>query len=129
MTGACFHYHLHTCRGACIEKETPQSYNLRVKQAIKSFSFENENFFIVGDGRNKTEKSLICIENGKYKEFGFIDFSFGPPNVEDMKDCIKKYLHNKNIQQILGSFLKKEYIKIPFDSNNVGLFREKHYEY
>jgi len=128
MTGACFNYHLHKCHGACAGKETTQSYNLRVKLAIKSFSFENENFFIVGDGRNKTEKSLICIENGKYRGFGFIDFSFGPPNVEDMRDCIRKYLHNKNIQQILGSFLKKDHIKIPFASDQVELFREEHYE-
>ncbi len=121
IAGACFNFHLHKCKGACVGNELPGSYNERARKAIKSISFEKENFFIVGNGRNPTEKSLICIEGGKYQGFGFLDFSFGPPGIEDMRDCIKKYNHNKNIQQILCSFMKHDHIKIPFEPDQFAL--------
>jgi DNA polymerase-3 subunit epsilon len=117
---ACFNYHMQHCFGACIAEEPSSEYNSRVKIAIRNFGFEKENFFIVGEGRTQSEKSLVCVEQGKYKGFGFIDFTFGPPGIEDMKDAIKSYDHNKNIQQILCGYMKHELVKIPFaDSNSV----------
>lgn len=128
MSGACFDYHTKKCRGACIEKEMPAVYNVRVKKAIKSFSFENESFLLIGDGRNKMEKSIVCIEQGKYKGFGYIDFSFGSPGIGEMRDCIKYYTHNKNIQQILHNFMQHEHIKIPFASGQSELYEDPVYE-
>jgi len=116
---ACFNYHMKNCFGACVHEEPPPSYNSRVKQAIRNFGFEKENFFIVGEGRSHMEKSLVCIEQGKYKGFGFIDCSFGPPAIDDMRDAIKPYEHNKNIQQILCGYMKHELVKIPFTDSSV----------
>ena len=96
---------------------------------MKSFSFESENFFIVGEGRNKMEKTLVCVERGKYKGFGYIDFSFGPPSLDDMHDCIRKYDHNRNIQQILCSHITPTFIKIPFESGQLELFAEEQFEW
>lgn len=31
---ACFSYHLHTCKGACLGKEAPVAYNIRLAQAV-----------------------------------------------------------------------------------------------
>ncbi|CAN5361194.1 hypothetical protein BH11BAC1_BH11BAC1_15010 [soil metagenome] len=125
--GACIDRHLHKCLGACVVEEPASDYNRRVKKAIRSFSFESENFFIVGDGRNEVEKSLVCIEKGKYKGFGYFDFTFGPPSIDDMHDCIKKYDHNRNIQQILCSRLKQGLTKVPFESGQLELFVEEEY--
>lgn len=127
--GPCFDRHLHKCLGACAGEELPSVYNQRAKKAIKSFSFEAENFFIVSDGRNKMEKSIICIERGKYKGFGYFDFTFGSPGIDDMHDCIKSYEHNRNIQQILCSHLKQGLNKIPFESGQLEFFYEADYEF
>jgi DNA polymerase-3 subunit epsilon len=116
LGGPCFDYQLHKCLGACLEKEGPEDYNARAMKAIASFSFENECFFIVGNGRNKMEKSLVCIENGQYRGFGYVDFSFGQPTLADMRDSIKKYNHNRDIQQILCGFKKQGITKIPFNN-------------
>ena len=70
------------------------------------------------------EKSLVCIEQGKYKGFGFIDFTFGPPGIEDMRDAIKPYDHNKNIQQILCGYMKHELVKIPFADNSSVFYED-----
>lgn len=127
--GPCFDRHLHKCLGACVSEEIPAEYNQRAKKAIKSFSFESENFFIVGEGRTKMEKSLVCIEKGKYKGFGYVDISFNLPSIEDMHDCIKKYDHNRNIQQILCSHVKPGLVKVPFESGQLELFEEEFFEW
>lgn len=37
--GACFHYQLGICRGACCGKESPQEYNRRASKAMDEFIF------------------------------------------------------------------------------------------
>lgn len=110
--GACFNYQMHKCNGACVDEEEPERYNERAMEAIGSFSFRNESFFIVDVGRTDTEKSIVSIERGEYKGFGFIDHSMTEPNVDTINDCIKKYNHNKDIQKILRGFMKKGIKKI-----------------
>lgn len=121
---ACLNYHMKNCFGACIAEEPAAEYNSRAKLAIRNFGFEKESFFIVGEGRNQMEKSLVCIEKGKYKGFGFIDFTFGQPGIEDMRDAIKPYDHNKNIQQILCGYMKHELVKIPFEHNSSVFYED-----
>lgn len=105
--GPCFNHQIHKCFGACIDEEDPETYNERAAKAIESFSFRNESFFIVDSGRNEMEKSIISIEQGEYKGFGYIDHSLTEPNIDSIRDCIKKYNHNKDIQKILRGFMKK----------------------
>lgn len=40
-TGACFRYQLGLCRGACIGKESPKSYNSRVELALERIKLES----------------------------------------------------------------------------------------
>jgi DNA polymerase III subunit epsilon len=105
--GPCFNYQIHKCEGACVEKESPDSYNIRVKEAIESLSFKNQSFFIVDKGREMNEKSVICIEMGEYKGFGYIDKRFSASDITTMRECIKKYNHNKDIQNIINAHIKK----------------------
>lgn len=119
---ACFDFKLHKCSGACIGDESKIEYNARAAKAIKSFSFETESFFLIDDGRKEMEKSVVCIEKGKYRGFGFCDFSFSHPSIDDLFDCIKPYDHNRNIQQILCSYEKKGLKKFPFQSGQLELF-------
>jgi DNA polymerase-3 subunit epsilon len=114
LGGACFDHQLHKCYGACIEKEVAETYNRRVLQAINSFSFENESFFIVGEGRSKEECSVVCIEHGKYRGFGYMDIAEGQPSHADMRECIKPYSHNRDIQQILCWFMRLGLTKMPY---------------
>lgn len=110
--GACFDFQIHQCKGACIQKENPDDYNQRAKKAIEQFSFQKESFISIGKGRDISEKSLVLILNGQYKGFGYIDVSDGEPSIDDMLNVIKKYQHNRDIQTILCSQMKKGYRKI-----------------
>ncbi len=106
--GACFHYNLKQCNGACIGEEPPSTYNARVLQAIEPYRFEETNFMVVGKGRSDTEKSVVLVEKGTYRGFGFIDTAFdqnlGP---DDLICCVKPFDDNRDIQQILRSYLKQ----------------------
>lgn len=112
--GPCFNQQIHKCFGACVEQETAGDYNARVESAIDNFSFKNESFFLVGEGRHDSEKSIVCIERGQYKGFGYIDVSFGQPSIDDMRSAIKKYNHNHDIQRILCAYLRKKQLKINY---------------
>lgn len=107
IQGACFNYQLHTCNGACIGKEEAESYNKRIQQAINSFSFQQESFFLIGKGRSKGEKSAVCVENGTYKGFGYFDEEWGGESITSIRQCIKSYAHNQDIQKIICGYLKK----------------------
>jgi DNA polymerase-3 subunit epsilon len=106
--GACFHHHLHLCHGACINKESPESYNTRTQEAIDTFSFQQESFFIVGKGRTEDEKSVVLIENGIYKGFGFTEPDFNTDDIRNLRQFIKPYQHNRDIQRIICEYLKSK---------------------
>ncbi|MEA3443843.1 MAG: exonuclease domain-containing protein [Bacteroidota bacterium] len=104
---ACFHYGIGQCRGACIGKETPTDYNKRVQAAIDRFEFENSNFLIIDKGRSDDEKSVVCVENGCYIGFGYFAPEFTGDNLELIKDNIKAYSDNRDIQSIIRGYLKQ----------------------
>jgi len=107
--GACFDYQVHQCKGACLGLESPEDYNARVDAAIESFSFEHENFVVIGKGREAGERTVVCIENGRYLGFGFIDESFSANNLQDFKEAIKFYNDNKDVQQIIRGYLRTKH--------------------
>lgn len=107
IKGPCFDYQLKRCQGACIGKESPESYNARVQEAIDSFSFQQENFVIIGRGRTDGENSVICVEKGVYKGFGYFDITGDDLSIEQVRKFVKPYAHNRDIQKIICGYLRK----------------------
>ena len=108
-TGPCFDYQVHHCQGACIGQEPPESYNLRVDEAIDSISYEHETFVVIGAGRTELEKSIVLVENGRYRGFGYVDETFTARKLADFRDVIKEYTDNKDIQQIIRLHLRTKH--------------------
>ncbi len=111
VSGACFHYHIKQCKGACCDQETPESYNLRAEQAKQGFEYDSPNLAILDKGRHSSEKSVVMIENGKYIGFGFLQADEPIFSTESLKDYIKPYHDNKDITQIIQSYLKKNKVE------------------
>ncbi|QHL86305.1 GIY-YIG nuclease family protein [Nibribacter ruber] len=107
--GACFDYQVHQCNGACIGKESPEEYNKRVQLAIDAFKYDHDNFVVIGKGREPEEKSVVVVENGCYRGFGYIDESFCASTLQDFLDAIKPYNDNKDTQQILRGYLRTKH--------------------
>jgi len=104
--GACFYYHVDQCAGACVGKETAESYNQRAFQAIENLNMEHQNFFIVESGRDAEEWAVVQIENNHYKGYGYIDDPGFQWNVEPLRDAIQFYPDNQDVQRILRQYLR-----------------------
>jgi len=111
-TGACFYYQLKHCKGACIQEESPNDYNLRAQAMLDELSYDWQNFYIIDAGRNDDEKSVVKIENGKYMGFGYIDTESIGNNIESLSDVIKVYPDNRDIQQIIRTYLKQHSVEM-----------------
>ncbi len=105
---ACFHYEIKECRGACIGKETPDSYNKRATNVIESHKYRHNSFFIIDMGRSEDEYGIVMIENGLYKGYGYIHKNFAE-SIELLRDCIKPFQDNRDTQQIIRNYLKKKH--------------------
>lgn len=111
-TGACFYYQLKHCKGACIHEESPEDYNKRAQELVDELSYNWQNFFIIDTGRNEGEKSVVKVENGRYIGFGYIDTEFIGNDIENLSDVIKVYPDNKDVQQIIRTYLKQHSVEM-----------------
>lgn len=100
--GCCFGYHIKSCKGACIEVEAPESYNLRVDTFINTFLFKNFTRLFEIPGRDEKEKGLVYINNGVYKGFGYCPVN---TNKTDLLKYIDTKADNKDVRRILMSYL------------------------
>ncbi len=107
-TGACFHYAIKQCKGACIGIESPESYNERVESMMNVFQYENANMLIIEPGRNASEKSVILIESNVYRGFGFVGVEELDQPIEIIKSLIKPQTDNKDVAVIIRGFLRNK---------------------
>jgi len=106
--GACFSYHLHKCKGACIGEESSRSYNRRLNKVTSKLKEDFEkNYLIIDKGRQANEQAVVLVENGLYQGHGFFD-STESLSLDDLKDSIKPFPHNPDVARILRYFLEKK---------------------
>jgi DNA polymerase-3 subunit epsilon len=104
---ACFHFQLQQCRGVCSEKEAIESYNKRVRKAIKSLGLQTENLVIKENGRTDKELGFVLILNGIYQGFGYINKNQEMSSLEDYLLHITPQKDNRDVQRILNAYLSK----------------------
>jgi DNA polymerase-3 subunit epsilon len=110
-SSACFHHQIKQCKGACIGEETHDSYNKKVNEALENYHFDPQNFLIIDKGRNANERSVIKVEHGKYKGFGYVETSDAIGEMEPLHDCIKAYRDNREVRQIINSYLRRNKVE------------------
>ena len=109
--GACFHYSIRQCNGACIQQESVKVYNKRVDDLLAGFRFDHGNMLIIDQGRDPEERSIIRVEKGMYMGFGYISTAEGYLSVDQMLECVKPALDNRDVRQILSSWLRKNKVE------------------
>ena len=110
-TGACFHYGLGKCLGACTGGESTEDYNERAVLAIQSFEFKHKNFLLLDKGRSRNEKSVVKVESGKYLGFGYVDTENFDGDIELLKDCVNHYDDNRDVQSIIKNYVKSNKVE------------------
>ena len=109
--GACFHYTIRQCNGACIQGESVSVYNKRAEQLMNSFKLDRGNVLIIDRGRQPDERSLIRIENGIYQGYGYISINDTYLGIDQMLDSIHPSPDNRDIRQILKNWLKSNKVE------------------
>ncbi len=104
--GACFNYEIAQCKGACIEKELPQAYNVRADKIIAENDILHDNFFLLEPGRNIGEYAIVQVQCGKYIGYGYADVACVNGNTALLTDCIKPFEDNRDVQQILKTYIR-----------------------
>ncbi len=103
----CFQLKIKECNGACMGKETPESYNERVNEFIKGMKFENNNMVIIDKGRTLDERSAVLIENGIYKGYCFFELNYQVNNIEILKNIIIPMQNNRDTRTIIQGYLRR----------------------
>ena len=103
---SCFHYQIKLCKGICCSKETIEAYNKRVEEAITSIGLAQDSFVIVEKGRNTNESSVVLVEDGDYKGFGYIDKDEQLIDFDNLKVVVQPKRNNRDIQKILNQYFK-----------------------
>lgn len=115
----CFRYKIKECEGACILKESTETYNNRVQQLIDAHSLGNKDIMVIDRGRNVSEKSIILIERGKFIGIGFFNLNHQINNLEILRSIITPMSHNRDAQHIIKSYTRKnKRLKIVTLANN-----------
>ena len=102
--GACYNFHLKKCKGICIGQEDVHVYNDRVEAALNSI-VESESKIIIDEGRTLGEKSVILIEEGFYKGFGYVNIGDEPETIEAAKAVITPFRHSGDVNRILSGLV------------------------
>ncbi len=103
----CANYESDDCDGACIQKESPEDYNLKVSKAIEKYSLCDKNIVIVDKGRELGEHSAILIKNGHFKGLGFYDLNHQINTMHILESIITPMVGDDNTAHIIETYLRK----------------------
>jgi len=104
---ACFQHSVKQCDGACIGEEAPENYNEKVAQFIAALRYDERSFYIVDKGRNRSEKSIVLIENGTYRGYGHAPYHFNHMAPLHWKRFVEIKDENRDIRSIINLYLRK----------------------
>jgi len=101
----CYDYNSGICKGACGQLESTKKYNKRVLNALESIEKNEDSFAVFGNGRTTEESSVVLVENGNYKGFGFLQYDVQITNLEQLQEYIINYKDNPDVQRIIKWYL------------------------
>lgn len=104
----CFPFELNQCNGACIQKEAPEEYNIRVESFFENNEYQKQNMIVIDRGRNIQERSAILIEDGIFKGYAFFDLNYQVNNIEILKNIIIPMKNNRDSKNIILNYLRKK---------------------
>ena len=119
---SCFGYTTQDCYGACVQKESTKGYNDRVKAALEKESLFDKSLLLIDRGRETEERSIIWIENGTIKGYGYYNLNYQITKPEILKNILNPIADSGNAKHIIQSYLRKNKIikTVNLSSNTVS---------
>ncbi|WP_194852593.1 exonuclease domain-containing protein [Nonlabens antarcticus] len=105
-TGSCIKYDLQECRGACIKAESVADYNLRAQEMIDANSLVHKNKIIIDRGREPSERSIILVEDGIVKGYGYADLQIQFTDPKILRNVITEIPEDAESRHVVQSYLR-----------------------
>lgn len=111
--GPCEGVKEHYCHGACEHKESPETYNQRVRQAVEGLIKSLPTFTLLDEGRHPEEKSCILVEQGRFYGMGYLpaDQAWGRENssvdASELKAFLTQYPENDYMRGLVYQHVEK----------------------
>lgn len=100
----CFEHKIGQCSGACVGKVEASDYNENVTEALENELLKADTFAIIGEGRKFGEKSLVVVDKGIYKGFGYIDQEESISYYDQVIEKISLYKETPEVKSIINAF-------------------------
>lgn len=105
---SCFQYELKACKGACVGEEKNIEYNNRIQKFIESLVFDFSSFIIIEKGRNRNEKSIVLMENGTFKGYGYLPYPVFKQDKSLWLEHIQTLKEDRDTKSIINGYLRKK---------------------
>jgi DNA polymerase-3 subunit epsilon len=102
----CFNHQIKACNGICAGEEEADKYNRRAQKILDEFIFINKDFIVLDRGRHPEERSLILVEDGKYKGYGYVDSTHQIACEEELKYVASPRPWYPDCDHLLRSWMK-----------------------
>jgi DNA polymerase-3 subunit epsilon len=108
-SGACFNHRIGKCSGACLQLEDIESYNERVLQAVSYLQrIVHDSFYLIDQGREPGEKSVVMVEDGQFRGFGYMQDGVVIQHQEDLEDIIDEMPASRDAQRIIYWYVREK---------------------
>jgi DNA polymerase III subunit epsilon len=107
----CFNHQIKKCNGICAGIETAEEYNKRAKLILQDFTIWEQNFALLDRGRHEEEHSIVMIENGRYKGYGYLDSSAQINEPKELRDSLTNSTYYPDHEILLKAWLKNKKLK------------------
>ena len=109
-SNSCLLFQLNVCEGACAKLEPAEYYNKRVMNVL-DLQEEEDSFLVIDQGRTEYEKSVLLVENGRYKGFGYIDEYELNWGIEVIKSHLYHKEDHRDVYTIIKGYLKRNKVE------------------
>ena len=106
--GPCFAHKNNRCHGACLEKESPESYNQRVACLRQENRYPHDHFLMIENGRKGGENSFVYIENQRFMGYGFFELNHQINHPQKIADRMTALEDSPDCKALILSHLKKK---------------------
>lgn len=95
-----------------IEFEFDNDFKINAENLTKiqsKYSIEGRDLLLLGKGRELGEKSVVYIENGQVRGYGFTDLNHQINNIAILKSVLVPFHGNKNTTLLVESYLRTKH--------------------
>jgi DNA polymerase-3 subunit epsilon len=102
----CFNHQIKACNGICAKEEEIEEYNKRAQKILDEYIFRTRDFVVLDRGRQPEEYSLIHIENGKYRGYGYLDSTHQMACEEELKYVASPKTYYPDCDNLVRGWMK-----------------------